>query len=262
MDTVVYVDVLIFTNTIVNYCILQTVSRLLHIRERLWRVILASLISSLSALCVYLPFYSGMVSFGIRIAVCAMTTLIAFSCHNIKDYLRTTCLTLTVSILYCGFFIAVYELIKPPNMAVINDIVYFEFNPLVMIALTAVIYLILIWIRKLMRSRITNTIVNITFCCQEREYSCMGKIDTACSAAEPFSGDPVIIVDTSVFDTADKENRRVIPYRTLSGASLLYAVKCEKLLIDNREINKSVYIGSADIADSSFQAIINSQIVR
>ena len=262
MDTVVYVDVLIFTNTIINYCILQTVAQLLHLKTRLWRVILASFLSSLSALCVYLPWYSGIASFGIRIGVCMLTTLLAFGCHALKEYIRTAALTLTVSIVYCGFFIAIYELFKPPNMALINDIVYFEFNPLIMIGLTAVIYLVLLLIRKLFQKRITSTIVDLSFVYQDHTISCLGKIDTACSATEPFSGDPVIIVSKAVSDTDSVENKRVIPYQTLSGSSLLYAVKCEKLFINKQEIKKNVYIGSADIADSNFDALINSQIVR
>lgn len=262
MNTVVYVDVLIFTNILINYCILNTVARLMHLRSRLWRVILASFLSSLSALCVYLPFYTGIVSFVIRIAICAITALLAFFSGDIREYLKSTVLMITVSILYCGFFIAVYELFKPPNMAVINDIVYFEFNPIVMIVITSLIYLILLLIRKLLHKRISNTIVNLSFAYQNHTYSCLGKVDTACSATEPFSGDPVIITDKSVFDTADLMNKRVIPCKTLSGSSLLYAVKCDELIIDHKEIKKSVYIGSADIAESSFQAIINSDIVR
>ncbi|MBQ3416443.1 MAG: sigma-E processing peptidase SpoIIGA [Ruminococcus sp.] len=260
--TVVYVDVLLFTNTLISYCILLTAARLLHLKVKLYRVIPAAFLSSLSALCVYLPYYTGAFSLMVKLIVCALTTLIAFHSRSFKEYLKTICLTVTVSFVYCGFFIAVYELFKPPNMAIINDVVYFEFNPLVMIGLSALIYLILLLIRRVFAKRITNTIVDLQFVCQSREYHCMGKIDTACTATEPFSGDPVIITDKSVFDTDSMENKRVIPYQTLSGGSLLYAVKCEKLLINRKEIDKNVYIGSAQIADSNFQAIINSVILR
>lgn len=260
--TVVYVDVLIFVNTLINYCVLQTVIRLAHLKTRLFRVVLASFLSSLSALLVYLPCYSGAIALGIKIAVSALTVLIAFHTSRFREYLKITGLTAVVSVLYCGFFIVIYDLFKPPNMAIINDIVYFEFNPLVMTGLCALIYLILLLIEKIYSKRITSTIVKLEFVYQNQSYRCLAKIDTACDASEPFSGDPVIITDKSVFDASNKDHKRVIPYQTLSGSSLLYAVKCEKLIIDEKEIFKKVYIGSADIAGTNFQAIINSQIIR
>ena len=53
-----------------------------------------------------------------------------------------------------------------------------------------------------------------------------------------------------------------MPYKTLSGESLLFAVKAEKIYINDKEIPKSVYIGSVEKINDDFQAIIHSEIIR
>ncbi len=225
-------------------------------------MIFCAFISSLSALLVYIPYYSGIVSIIMRIAVCVLSVLIAFGYISFREFSKKCGMLIILSLLFCGFFILIYQLLHPPNMAIINDIVYFEFDPLLMIALTAFIYIVMILIRKVFSERIKSTIVNLCFFYNDRNYVCLAKVDTACNVREPFSGSPVIIVEKSIFDTEPFEMKRVIPYQTLTGSSLMYAVKVQRVLIDQKEINKNIYIGSAEKIDENYQAIINSEIIR
>lgn len=225
-------------------------------------MITASFLSSLSALCVYLPIFSGIISILIKIPVCFLTAFLAFFSGNLPDYFKSVLLTIAITLLYGGFFIAIYELFKPPNMAIINDVVYFEYSPFLMIGLSLGIYLVLFFVRKLLSKRISNTIVSLKFSVFERSYECLAKIDTACSATEPFSQAPVIIAEKKLFDASKQERKRVIPYRTLSGESLMYAVRADEVYIDRQKIQKEIYIASAALVETDFQAIINSNIIR
>ena len=258
----VYVDVLIFINTVLDYAVLLTAQKLLKRDVRLWRLLLGSFVGALFALSIFIGRGGTLLPILIRLLSSAAVTMVAFDFHSGKEYLKATAVTLAVSAFYCGVTILFYQLVRPPNMLIYNDIVYLQIDPLLLLLLTGVIYALLLLLHKLFFERIKNTVVNLRFTVENREYACIGKIDTGCSVVEPFSSSPVIIADKSIFTITEDAPRRVIPYSTLSGSSLLYAVKADSVTIGKDPVTKSVYIASADVNDRNFQAIINSEIVR
>lgn len=147
-------------------------------------------------------------------------------------------------------------------MVIVNDIVYFQVNPLWLIALTAFIYYILLIIYKLFSERIKSTVVPLSFTVDDHTYNCIGKIDTGCNLREPFSSAPVIIADRTVFIADDRKPYRIIPYSAIGGSSFLKAVKAQSVIINKQPVEKEIYIASSEISSNSFQAIINSDITR
>lgn len=260
--TVVYVDILLFVNTVVNYIILITAERLLKLKARTWRVILASFIGSLFALTVFIDARSFLISLLIKIVSTLTISAAAFAFHSFKELCKHSLLTLCVSFVFSGMMTAVYMVFKPPNMLIINDIVYFEFDPLVLLALTAVIYATVYFIERLFRERIRHSVVRLEFTVNGDKYDCLGKIDTGCSLTEPFSGAPVAVTDSSVFTVDDRLVRRVIPYSTVGASSLMYAVKADEVIINGKAIGKTVYIAQGRISSSAYKAVINPDIIR
>lgn len=262
MPTVVYVDVLLFINTILTYAVLVTVEKLFKRSTRLWRLITSAFVGSLFSLLIFSGINSFLFSMAIKVISSLLITVIAFPFVGRREFFKTTLATVGVSVVYSGMFILFYQLVKPPNMLIMNDIVYFEFNPLVMIGFTAVIYLLITLFHKLFHERIKNTVVDLNIAVNNQEISCIGKVDTGCNLTEPFSGSPVIIVDESLFRLDDTMPRRVIPYTSVGGSSILYAVKAEKVIIDHKPIDKAVYIAVHRLNDQNIQAIINSEIIK
>ena len=246
MPTVVYVDVLVFINTILTYAVLITAERLFKRETKLWRLIAASLIGSMFCLLQFFLIEGFFLSLLIKIVSSLAITLTAFPLGSRRIYFRTTLGVIAVSVVYSGLFILIYQLFKPPNMVMMNDVVYFELNPLVLLGVTAVIYLCITLFEKLFRERIKSTVVRLKIFVGDREYACLGKLDTGCNLTEPFSGAPVIIV----------------PYSTLAHTSLLYAFRADQVRIDDSPVEKAVYIATAPIRNPQIQAIINSDIVR
>ncbi|MBQ6626687.1 MAG: hypothetical protein IIX27_05290, partial [Ruminococcus sp.] len=73
----------------------------------------------------------------------------------------------------------------------------------------------------------------------------------------------VIIAEKSILKDLELSKPRIIPYHVLGNNSMMYAVKANKVYIDNKEINKEVYIAVFDgFIDNSVKAIINSEILR
>ena len=260
--TVVYVDVLLFINTVITYAVLITTEKLMKRETKTVRLIAASFIGSLFSLLIFLDVNGFWFSLLIKAVSSLLITLISFPFINRKEYSKTTLMTVGVSLVYSGAFILIYQLFKPPNMLIINDIPYFEFNPLVLLGSTAIIYIGVTVFQKLFCERIKRTIVRLTFTVDGNHYKCMAKIDTGCSLTEPFSGSPVIIVDPEIFQIGASLQKRVIPYSTVAHSSMMYAVKADRIMIDDSYIDKTVYIAVNTIGDRDIQAVINSEIVR
>lgn len=259
---VIYIDVLIFTNMLINYCILNTAKKFLHIKTSTLRMIGASFLGALSSLVVFIPVYNGLLSYIIRFLISTLICFTAFYNNDVKLYIKSVLATFTISIIFCGVMILIYQAINPKNMAIINDTIYFQIDPVSLIIISVIIYILVILIQRIFNNEITNTIVRVKFEICEKEYECIGKIDTGCSLIEPFSNNPVIIVESSVINTM-VENIRIIPYHALGNDGVLKGIKSSRTEIDNKAINKDVYIGIYNgTIDSNIKAIINSDILR
>lgn len=183
---VIYIDVLLFINTIINYAILMTTERLLKRNCRLYRILLGAFAGALFSLFIFVDSDSRLLLFLLRVLSSALLTLITFGWRSKAEYLKAVVCTIFVSVAFCGIFILFYQLFKPPDMIIVNDIVYLQNDPLLLIALTAVIYVIMLLLYKLFSERIKSTVVPLQFTVLQKTYSCIGKIDTGCNLKEPF----------------------------------------------------------------------------
>ena len=258
----VYIDILIFTNTVIDYLILSASDRILKLRAKTWRIALASFIGSLFTLLIFVDIRSPLFSIGIKLISTAAISFTAFFDRSYKDQLKRAAVTLFVSFVFSGMMICIYQLFKPPNMLIVNDIVYFEYDPLVMLAVTAVIYGAVTLAEKIMRERLRAGVVELSFSVGGRRYSCMAKIDTGCSLTEPFSSSPVIVADKRLFSAESFEKKRIVPYTAVGGSSVLYAVKPDDIYIDRKPSSSDVYIASGAVENPSYSAVINPDAIR
>ena len=246
----------------INYIIVITAERLLKLKPKTWRVITAAFVGALFSLAVFIDIRSFLFSVFIKIISTLAVTLIAFKFDSFKEFLKELGFTLLISFMFSGLMIFIYQLFRPPNMLIVNDIVYFELDPLILIAVTAFIYAVLYLAEKIFKERIKSSVVRLSVSIHGKCIDCPAKVDTGCDLTEPFSSSPVIIIDKRIFEIADDEEKRVIPCTTISGSSVLYAVKADAVSINEKAISREIYIASGDVDNSSYSALINSDILR
>ena len=259
---IIYVDILLFINTVINYAVLAITEKLMKKDCRLYRILLGALAGAVFSLTIIITAASRIFPLLIRVISSLCMTIAAFGWKSSREFIKLCVCNVLISAVFSGFFFLFYQLFKPPHMMIVNDVVYFQVNPMWLTALTSVIYIILVLLYKLFSERIKSTVVSLQFTIRECTYSCIGKIDTGCSLREPFSSAPVIITDSVVFDVDKRKPFRIIPYTVLGGSSFLYAVKADSVIIDKHPVDKTVYIASTDLGHPQYQAIINSDITR
>lgn len=131
-------------------------------------------------------------------------------------------------------------------MEVINDTVYFNISPALLIILTLVIYFILFIYRKLFSNTAKSSQihkVNINYGNSTVQVNC--KYDSGCNVKEPFSGSDVIIIEEAMlkdFNISDNV-KRIIPFKSLGGKGIIYGFKPDKIEIDSIPQEKEIYIG-------------------
>lgn len=259
----IYIDVLIFTNTLINYCILSLVQKFTKNKTNEFKLIIASLLGSLFSLSIFINTVNHLLSLIIKIICSVLMCVISFSFISFYTLIKNTILIFLSTITYTAIVICIYNIFKPDKLFIHNDNIYFQIDPLTLIILSVIIYYSILLIQRLINIKDSATLVNLCIVINKQKYSCIGKIDTACSLTEPFSGSPVIIVEKDLIKEYSQNKIRIIPYKALGSNGIISAVKAEQVYIDKKMIPKEIYIGFYEnTIDPNFKAIINHNIIR
>ncbi len=244
---VIYIDTLLCVNLFIDYIILFTIRKFLHINSTLLRLILGSIFAALTTLGVFLPFYTRLFSVFYRLFAAIVTILIAFGFGSIRKLIIRSLAFLLTGMVLCGVVI-LFELgFDPKKICVYNDSIYFDISPVTLILVTTATYIVLSIFEKMrnqhnIKSRILSITIHTTDC------TCMSfkaMVDTGCKLKEPFSGLPVILAEEELLKSVHipPERMRLIPFSTASGTGSVYGFRPHKLYIDGKIISSGCYIG-------------------
>ena len=240
----VYVDVMVFTNIFEDFLLLYAVKYILRVKTNYYRIILGSLAGGiLSVLSLFnLNFF---ISILFKIISALVLILIAFGFRSKKLFVKAVSTLIVITFLVNGAIICFYLALRPNGMVIINDSVYFDISPLLLIILTLVVYIILFLFKKLFKNHSkSNLVKDVEIKLNNSSFIIKCKLDSGLNAKEPFSGSSVIIVEKSIFNDTIKDcNLRVIPFNSLGGNGIIYGFKPDFVIIDNKTINEEVYIG-------------------
>lgn len=240
----VYADVMIFTNIFEDFLLLYAVKYILRLKTKYYKLVLGSLAGGiLSVLSLFnLNFF---ISILIKIISALLLVLITFGFKSHKLLIKTWSTLIIITFLVNGAIICFYLALKPNGMVIINDSVYFDISPLLLIIFTLIVYIILFLFKKLFKNHSKNNLVkDVVIKCNNISLTIKCKVDSGLNAKEPFSGSSVIVVEKCLFN--DKINDckfRVIPFKSLGGNGIIYGFKPQEIIINNKTIYEEVYIG-------------------
>lgn len=143
MKTVVYIDVLIFVNIIVNYFLLRITAFFTGTSKKSGRAVLAACAGSLFSLVILLPSMSVMLSLLIKVIGALMMAAIAFGVKNVRYLLRNSAYLFVASALLAGGVIAAGEWLNNSAFVSRNLGMYIDLSPLTLIIVVLIIYLLL-----------------------------------------------------------------------------------------------------------------------
>ena len=256
---VIYIDVLIFVNFIVNYFILLATQRICRQRAGTLRIFLADALASACSLAVFLPETGAISGVMLRLAVSSAVVLTAFGFRDCKRFFSLLGGFFAVSFAYAGICFGIWAVFKPKGMIIKNDIVYFDVSPLLLICTSAVCYVLLMLLKKhFSKDEGTSLEYTVEITINGQTSSLKGFLDTGNMLYDCFSECPVIIakkqyihnsaipnfsfaggekglkqLDGSVNLPENLKGFRLIPYCVVGSKGVLPAFKPDGVVISD-----------------------------
>ena len=120
---IVYADVLIFLNTIINFYLLLLTKKLGRNEEKLFRLVCGAFIGALFSLYIFLPNQNIFTEIAVRLICAALITVVCFGFKGLRAYLRNLIIFFTVSFVFAGVMLGIWLIFKPGGMVIHNSVV-------------------------------------------------------------------------------------------------------------------------------------------
>lgn len=241
---VVYADILIVLNFIVDYFLLLLSSKFLKLKPKLWRMMISAFLGGLSSLYIFLPQGSILTEFAVKLVINSVMSFVCFGFKNLKYFLKTTGIFFVVTCLYAGIMIALWQILRPKGMVINNSVVYFNISPIVLIGTTVIGYILYIILSRLFAGSagFAERCV-VTIFADGKSITADAIIDTGNSITDIFGKSEIIISDKTVLISlfgnlnVDENEKiklryRTVPCGTVSGGDVLEGFRCDSAKIN------------------------------
>lgn len=242
---VVYLDILIFENLIVNLFLLHITARTIRIRVKFRYMLFAAILGSIYVITLI---YTELRIFSIlpfKIIAGAIIILIAFRKINILFNFKALCIFILYSMLLAG--ICVFIQFNEGQDIGYSVIINFSYKKL-MISLMIIYMLIeriIVYIKE--RKNLNVLIYSVDIILNDSKKNVKAFLDTGNELREPATNLPVIIVEKSVFCDVNLScyDKFFIPYKVVNGQGGNlegFKPQCIKIREEKKLIDKEVII--------------------
>ena len=275
---VVYVDVLLVVNLIVDFFLLKITFKLLRVNPKPIRVLISVLLGAISSLYIFFPESTAFIDITVQLIISSLMMLSALGFKTLKYFLRAVGVFFAVTCVYGGIMTALWQVLKPKGMIINNSVVYFNISPLVLIVSTAIGYFLYLFLSKILAlPSKTAKRCSLTLYALGKSVGLTGIIDTGNSITDILSNGEIIIVDKAVVmsllgtedilsDPVYATRYRTVPCETVMGRSLLDGFRCDmgEIRFEDKVIplnNPIIAISKTPIKEN-YSAILNPKILE
>ena len=260
MKMKVYLDIIFLTNIIFDFIILLTVSLILKRNKKLYRIILGSIIGSLTLLILFIRM-NNITLFIYKFLVSVLMIITTFGYKNIKYTFKNIYYMYLVSIILGGFLTFINNSLSNYN----EGILFINNNVKLNIILSVILSIILLisyikQIKKLKTNYNKYYKIDIYFTNKE-DIKLNAFLDTGNKLIDPYNGWPIILVNEDKIKIKDKYI--YVPYNTVSGSGLLKCIKVDNIYIENIGYRKKFLIGlTNNINIDGVDCILNEMLLE
>ena len=242
--SVIYVDVLVAINLVVDYFLLFGAAKIAGAEFVRIRGLGASAIGALYSMIILFPVKSTVIIVLSRLLISALMIFLCFGKRSAGEFIRLLVIFYICSFIFSGFITAVNRISENNVFLVKNGAFYFEISAVEIVISAAAACVVADILRRLFRHGEPEGKCFVKLYHNGKHIVLKGFTDTGNTMTDPFSGNPVAICrgkDISEIVPEDmlkaEENfdlsteMRFLPYRTVSGSSVIPVFKPEKLEI-------------------------------
>lgn len=210
---IVFLDVLIFINMLVNFFLMYITAKTLRVKTKLRYMFLSSFLGAVYVITVIYPRFTMFSNLFFKILMAFILILITFRSKKIIFNLKAFCIFIMYSMLLAGICMFIQYNTGTYNL--------YDFSYKWLLSSIMIVYILIdrlvIYIRD--RKTLTTLIFNIDIILNNGSKKVKAFLDTGNELKEPATNLPVIIVEKSVFYNTNIENydKFYIPYRVVNG---------------------------------------------
>ena len=243
MKTVVYADVLVVINIIVNYFLLRASAAVISFDFKAWRFLVSSALGGAFSLIIFVDGLPAAALAAVKFLFLLLIVLAAFGYGSFKRFFKCCAAFLASNLAFAGLMLAGRAFLFPDSIVYKNSVVYFDINILTLTVAAVVCYAVIGIISRAVRNRTPpQSVCSIRLTKDGRSVEGRALFDTGNSLCDSFSGRPVVIAERRFIEAllppemrGDKlditalHGFRLIPYTTVGGAGALPAFPADSV---------------------------------
>lgn len=249
-----YVDLLVIEDLILNYCVLISTSLLLNRLTSFPKLFLSSVVGTIPLIFLFTTIDKSLI-FIISLLFSIIMSIIAFKYEDIIYTIKNIMYIYFTSIFIGGFvyLINIYFLPKIDN---------YLLNFFTLIIIAPIITYIYIKSIKKIKTNYSNYYVIDIYLKGKEKITMNSYLDTGNILKDPYKRRPIILIDKNKINY---QNEKIIfvPYNTIDSHGILECFLPEKIYINKVGERKNVLIGLIDeVGIEGAECILNRNIIE
>lgn len=249
---IVYLDLVFLINFIMDFYILSSVKFLLRLNTKVIRILLGTVIGSLSFILLFFEI-NNLVFNILKIVISILMVLITFGKSEFFNKL---------------FYLYIVSIVLGGTLYLINDSLGYEVNSfifinngysinLIVLLLISPLILFLYVKEHLKYKKKINTKYDVIIKLKNKKINVIGFLDTGNKLVDPYFNKPIILLNKKYINLKGK---RIIyvPFTSLNNNGLLKCIIPEYILVNNKKY-KDILIGISE--NLKYDCILNERII-
>ncbi len=288
MQTVIYADILFFINFIVTFVLLNLTSDFSRNETQPKRLIAGSFVGGIYSFIILAPEINSVLQILVKMIMLLSIVLVTFKAVSIKKYLCCILMFLLISFVFSGIMYTLALSLLKNKLFINNGYFYFDIGPVSIIVVIVICFLVIKLLKKTVFSkRNADYIYELSISSNNERITLKALYDSGNSVIDPFTGNPVIIVNFSeaykLFDverycqiknllpTVDldfiPEGIRLLPITSLGNTQLIPALTVESVVVDYDTGAITLHNPTLALTNNSFDnklysALINESVLK
>lgn len=236
----IYLDIIFILNFAFDAILLFTIAIVLKRKTSLKRIILGSLIGSLTIACLFIKLNS-VTLFLIKNIFAFLMVVVSFGYCNIKYTVKNILYLYTTSILLGGFLYLINIEYSYDNTGLIFYKNGLSLNFYISLLLIPIIVYIYIKQTKELKNNYSNYYQLVIYFKDGSNINTVGFLDTGNNLYDPFKNRPIILINKEIIKK--ETNFILVPYDTIDSHGLLKCLIIDKIDIKGIGIKTDVLLG-------------------
>lgn len=258
----IYIDIVLLLNLFFDFTLLFAVNYLLKRRVKLYRLILGSIIGSLSTLFLFMTL-TNMELFILKFIISILMLITTFDFKSLKYTIKNTIYLYIISIFLGGFLYLLNNQFAYKQQGLIFYHSGLSINIILILLLTPVIICLYIKQNKELKNNYNNY-YNIDIYINNNIIHAHSYLDTGNKLKDPYTLKPVLLLYNNKNPVFNNLKPLLIPFNTIKDKGFINGYKVDKVYIEGIGIKRRVIVGIIDnkIGIDGVDAIISPSILE